>query len=417
MRVSFKSLLLLLADTQVFLANGLSDHQQQVAFLSHQLGKKYGLDDDSLKRLTLAALVHDIGALSADEHKKIAEIDVVHNFDSNHATKGAALLTGFKPFAHFAPIIKFHHLPWDDGRGMEYRGEQVPIESHIMYMADQISLKYGREKYIMKKMPEIMEMLEAGRGSKFIPRLVEIMHGLSHKHSFWLDFTNEDPIDQIGDYNLFDTVQLEADDVIDLAHVISQIIDFRSRFTARHSAGVAETATCLARLANFSENEQKMMRIAGYLHDIGKIAIRNDVLEKPGKLTDEEMTEMKSHTYYTARMLNAIPQFAVINQWAALHHERMDGKGYPFGYVGEYMPLGSRLMAVADVFTAVTEHRPYREGMDKEAVIKIMENMANGGALDRFSTDLLIANFDEINDYRIKAQEEAMERFEKFMEE
>ena len=129
------------------------------------------------------------------------------------------------------------------------------------------------------------------------------------------------------------------------------------------------------------------------------------------------MTEMKSHTYYTARMLNAIPQFAVINQWAALHHERVDGKGYPFGYVGEYMPLGSRLMAVADVFTAVTEHRPYREGMDKEAVIKIMENMANGGALDRFSTDLLIANFDEINDYRIKAQEEAMERFEKFMEE
>lgn len=416
-RVSFKSLILLLSSTQAFLATGLSAHHQQVAFLSYNLGKRYGLDEDSVKRLTLAALVHDVGALSAQEHMEIAKIDVVSNFDSNHATKGAALLTSFKPFAHFAPIIKYHHLPWDDGRGLEYKGEQVPIESHIMCLADQISLKYGREKFIMKKMPEIMEMLEAKRGSVFIPQLVEIMHGLSHKHSFWLAFTNDNPLEQIGDYNLFDTIQLEADDVIDLAHVISQIIDFRSPFTARHSAGVAETATNLARLANFSENEQKMMRIAGYLHDIGKIAIRNEVLEKPGKLTDEEMTEMKAHTYYTARMLNTIPQFAIVNQWAALHHERMDGKGYPFGYTGEFMPLGSRLMAVADVFTAVTEHRPYRDGLDKKDVIKILDNMVEGGALDRFSTDLLIENFDEINEQRIKAQEAAMERFERFMDE
>src|SRR5690606_8284531 len=114
---------------------------------------------------------------------------------------------------------------------------------------------------------------------------------------------------------------LNLDELIKLSEVFAYIIDFRSPFTANHSLGVAQVARKLAELAGFSENECKMMLIAGYLHDIGKLAISNEILEKPEKLETDEFNIIKSHVFYTYRTLESIKEFETINIWASLHHE------------------------------------------------------------------------------------------------
>lgn len=130
----------------------------------------------------------------------------------------------------------------------------------------------------------------------------------------------------------------------------------------------------------------------------------SEILNKNTKLTEEEFNIIKSHTYYTSRILGNIKGFEIINDWASLHHERLDGNGYPFHYHHEQLSIGSRIMAVADVFTAITEERPYRSGMNKDAVLKILNKMVENHSLDLNIVKLLIDNFDLINETRINAQ-------------
>ncbi|MCE5227138.1 MAG: HD domain-containing protein [Porphyromonadaceae bacterium] len=208
---------------------------------------------------------------------------------------------------------------------------------------------------------------------------------------------------------------MEIDDIVDLALIFSRIIDFRSRFTARHSAGVAKTAERLAQLIGFSPYECKMMLIAGYLHDLGKIAIGDDVLEKPAKLNEDEFNEMRAHTFYTYHSLEPLGQLRTINTWASFHHEKLNGKGYPFHIAGDNLSIGSRIMAVADVFTAVTENRPYRKGMNFDSAEKVFCNMVASNALDGRIVDLLIENYQELDNIREISQLEAAEQYKNFL--
>jgi HD-GYP domain-containing protein (c-di-GMP phosphodiesterase class II) len=201
---------------------------------------------------------------------------------------------------------------------------------------------------------------------------------------------------------------------VDLAMIFSRIIDFRSRFTALHSAGVAKTAEKLAQLVGFSPYECKMMLIAGYLHDLGKIAIDSDVLEKPARLDEDEFNKMRAHTFYTYYSLEPLEQLRTINTWASFHHEKLDGSGYPFHIAGDSLPVGSRIMAVADVFTAITEDRPYRKGMEFDNAKKVLNNMVADNALDGRIVKLLLENYHELDEIRKTAQDEAAGQYEKF---
>ena len=121
---------------------------------------------------------------------------------------------------------------------------------------------------------------------------------------------------------------------------------------------MAAAAKLISQLHGFTRNEVKLMEIAGNLHDIGKMAVPNRILEKPGKLDDDEMAVMKAHTYNSYEVINSIDGMQQIAEWAAFHHEKLDGSGYPFHRDRDSLNLGARIMSVADVFTALTEERP-----------------------------------------------------------
>ncbi|MDW8002705.1 MAG: HD domain-containing phosphohydrolase [Deltaproteobacteria bacterium] len=115
---------------------------------------------------------------------------------------------------------------------------------------------------------------------------------------------------------------------------------------------------------------------------MGKLAIPTEILEKPGPLTEFEMSIIKSHTYYSYRVLESVPEMQTVNQWASFHHERLDGSGYPFHLTAKDLTLGSRIVAVADLVTALLEDRPYRKGFSPKEMFEILRNLVHEGAID-----------------------------------
>ena len=198
-----------------------------------------------------------------------------------------------------------------------------------------------------------------------------------------------------------------------ISELFRNIIDFRSRFTATHSSGVAACASALSRLFGLTEMEIELMEITGNLHDLGKLVIPNSILNKPGKLTKEEFALMKQHTYFTYIVLMTVGGIRNIAEWAAFHHEKLDGTGYPFHVDGKELDVKSRILAVADMFTALAEDRPYRLGMGKDEILSILRDGRDKNALDSNVVNVLEKNYDEIATLTAQRQAAAKEYYER----
>lgn len=154
----------------------------------------------------------------------------------------------------------------------------------------------------------------------------------------------------------------------DLVECITSALDARDPYTGNHYRRVADMACDLSHVLGLPEDITREIHIAGHLHDIGKIGIPDKVLLKPGRLNDEEWELMKQHSKIGADILAGAPKFARIAAIILHHHERFDGKGYPFGEKGEEIPLGSRIIAVCDSIDAMASIRAYRGALPLETV-------------------------------------------------
>jgi HD-GYP domain-containing protein (c-di-GMP phosphodiesterase class II) len=154
----------------------------------------------------------------------------------------------------------------------------------------------------------------------------------------------------------------------DLVECITSALDARDPYTGNHYRRVADMACDLCHVLGLPEDITREIHIAGHLHDIGKIGIPDKVLLKPSRLNDEEWALMKQHPKIGADILAGSPKFARIAAIILHHHERFDGKGYPFGAKGEEIPLGSRIIAVCDSIDAMASSRAYRGALPLETV-------------------------------------------------
>jgi diguanylate cyclase (GGDEF)-like protein/putative nucleotidyltransferase with HDIG domain len=162
-------------------------------------------------------------------------------------------------------------------------------------------------------------------------------------------------------------------------------VDAKDRYTREHSSIVADYTLKLAERLNLSEESRRALRTAGLLHDIGKIAVPDEILKKPAALTIEEYEVMKSHVRIGEMLIRELPQLKDVVQGVACHHERFDGTGYPRGLKGEEIPLVGRIMAIADAYSAMCLDRPYRKGMAHD---RIVEDMMAGSGL-QFDPEIL----------------------------
>jgi HD-GYP domain-containing protein (c-di-GMP phosphodiesterase class II) len=390
----------------------LNGHHKRVAYIAYAIGLEMGLTSQEQDKLILAGLVHDCGALSLTERLDLLEFE--HHRPNEHAELGYYLLKEFEPLSAEAQIVRYHHARWNQGQGSKSNGHEVPIGAHVVHLADRVAVLVNNQEEILGQAKRIREQIVGQSGRMFVPELVDIFSDLAAKEHFWLDATSSIIGSILARRTRLATVELSPAQLFSFAKLICQLIDFRSRFTATHSSGIAASASTLAKLVGFSERECHMMKVAGYFHDLGKLAVPTEILEKPGKLTEEEFSIIRSHTYHTYTILESIGDLDVINAWASFHHERLDGNGYPFHHKGGDLSLGSRIMAVADVLTAITEDRPYRQGMTHDEALNVLRRMAKDSALDSDIVSTLELHYDDVNSVRISKQAAAAKEYEEF---
>ncbi|MBQ7670529.1 MAG: HD-GYP domain-containing protein [Clostridia bacterium] len=152
------------------------------------------------------------------------------------------------------------------------------------------------------------------------------------------------------------------------AEALANAIDAKDNYTRGHSSRVAIFSKMIAKEAGYPYKECEQVYYAALLHDVGKIGIRNEIINKRGSLTDEEFEQIKLHPIYGEKILSGIRQAPFLAVGAHYHHERYDGKGYPEGLAGNDIPEIARIIAVADAYDAMTSLRSYREPLKKEAV-------------------------------------------------
>jgi HD-GYP domain-containing protein (c-di-GMP phosphodiesterase class II) len=384
-------------------------HHKRTAWFAVNLAEEMGLRGKAINEIVFSALLHDIGAFSLQDRLDTLQFEFEN--PHHHACLGYSLLKGFDPFKQEARIILAHHTWWKPEYDNDVGGERVPLASHVIHLADRIAILLGEDKDGSGRIENILDTVVAKRGTVFMPGAVDAFGHLANSEEFWSGAFQPDLEDQLRlkiDPRYLETGSM---DLVPVARVLARIIDYRSHFTATHSTGVAAVAEALARYLGFSETNCKTMKIAGYLHDLGKIAIPTELLEKSGHLDTVEYQQVQDHVLHTRRLLEKVPELGYGIRWASEHHEMLNGSGYPKHSVGSEIAFGSRVVAMADIFAAVTEDRPYRKGVERTQALRLLRRLTKEGNLDSEIFQVVENNFDELNRIRITAHADSLEDY------
>ncbi|HZF62654.1 MAG TPA: HD domain-containing phosphohydrolase [Desulfovibrio sp.] len=377
----------------------LTEHNLRVAYLAQVLAEHCGLDHQERKYLLIASMLHEIGTIPLK--------DSLTNFvfeKEDYCVAGWVFCRTAKLPEDVCNMVLLRKTPWKELTPQE----DSAISANCIYFADAVDAEmHAHPDATFPKLATAMEK-ESGNFS-YIWR--NAFAHIAENRTIVAAYQSSGAMDAYLS-NEFCKDILSTKNLLILCDLFSQIIDSKSPFTATHSHGVAHTAQEILKLTGLALGDDYLtIYIAGLLHDIGKLAIPMDILEKPGSLSDQERHEIKQHAEIGIQLLDSIPGFHCVCDWAGMHHERLDGKGYPYGLGAAKLTLPMRVMAVADVFTALTESRPYRGGMELASVVACMSDMAANRQLDADIVALVVKNALQINQVRSRAQRDAAAKF------
>lgn len=371
---------------------GSHHHGQRVAYIAFRLFEKIKLGYDPTN-LVIASYLHDIGIESFFVKERVREFYLDKEILWPHCRDGAELVETVDLLKDIKFFILYHHSDYSEIlNGLE----DVPLEAQIIHLADRVEVLIKPDRFVLEQVDNIVDTILRYKGIMFNPELVEVFTDLAKKESFWLDIVNE--YQSIVDHLSFPSmnIKMNADDIRQFSHLCAKIVDRKSPFTAQHSQRITSIAVRLAEFCGMRGKDLFFMEIAGLLHDLGKLAVPETILHKQAKLTDGEYLIIKQHPYYIYSLINRLNMMDKVRDWAAFHHERLDGSGYPFHLTANELDLGARVMAVADMVGAMTEDRPYRNSYEKEKVMDILWNEVRNNRIDGDVVDILDRHFDEI---------------------
>ena len=263
------------------------------------------------------------------------------------------------------------------GRPDGLLGEQIPINARIALLAQVIDVFH----FSHGKAAALAEVRQRA-GSWFDPQLVAAFERVAQGEAFWRMLADAQ-IDQavLALEPATCTVPLDDDYMDEIASAFGQVVDAKSPFTAGHSERVGFYADLIAQELGLPVRQRVWIKRAALLHDVGKLGVSSRILEKPGRLTEEEFRAVQEHARFSEEILGKIAPFADLARVAAAHHERLDGKGYPRGLVAAEIRLETRIITVADIFDAISAERPYHAANSVAQTLEIMDKLV-GSAID-----------------------------------
>jgi HD-GYP domain-containing protein (c-di-GMP phosphodiesterase class II) len=394
-RVDLSEATLAVSDAVDLVGVKVLQHGKRVAFMALETARTLGIEESWQRELFRAALIHDCGVSSSEIHKRLVyELDWAGSRD--HCERGYKLMRDFEPFATLAEVILHHHTHWESPLRQEIEPGKFRL-SNLIHLADRVDALVAQcqEPDLLLARKPIRARVETLAGSFFDPILVQAFLQTSASEAFWLTLESHHLERQINEAatHFADNRELTSSELMRLAQIFARIVDDKSAFTAEHSVGVSRLSCLLGRLSGLSARDCELLEIAGLLHDVGKLRVPDEVLDKPGPLNEAELAVIERHTFETWQILRRVRAFDQVAEWASFHHESIAGNGYPFHRHGGEIPVQARIVAVADVFQAMAQDRPYRPTVGADGVRAMLARMTAAGHLDSAIVACVEANF------------------------
>lgn len=405
MRICFTELMVELSHALDYVERDLlgvkTNHGKRVAYLCALMGKKAGLDDWQLSDLVACSVLHDNALSEYIQTEYLSTGRTVPGIRETklgiHCTMGERNVKGFPFFGEVKNAILYHHEHADGTGPFSKKAHEIPFYAALIHLADQLDAKFSLRTMNEEKLELIRKFVVGKRGVWFGEEEADLC----------MEFLDVSLLGGMRDECIEETLRGAMPYIVEdyapermtyISGIFARIVDYKSTFTSLHSMGIAHKAHIMASHYGCGEEECAKMFLAGALHDIGKLAVDVDILEKPDKLTGEEFEQIKNHAFVTYEILSRVSGLEDICRWASYHHEKLNGRGYPFGYDGTKLDRNCRLMGCLDIYQALREDRPYKKGLSHGKTMSIMREMVDGQFIDGGIVEDIDAVFQDESD-------------------
>jgi HD-GYP domain-containing protein (c-di-GMP phosphodiesterase class II) len=296
----------------------------------------------------------------------------------------------------------FHHTHWNLlSNEIDF---ETRITANLLFLSDRIDalrIQIGSES--QSQQASIRDTIRNYSGSMFAPELVDAFLEIATADSFWFYMESE----ALKGY--FDEWIAEGeektvgfDELKSIAMMFAKVVDAKSSFTSIHTFGVASLARYLSQAYGMSLESQEKIELSAFFHDLGKLRVADSILHKNGPLNEEERVQMNRHGFDSHVILQKIRGFQEIAKIASIHHETLDAQGYPFHLHAEAIPIEARILAVADIFQALVQNRPYRVGLTAHQAYHILSGMVDAHKIDASVVEVVHAHLEECYEHAMK---------------
>ena len=297
--------------------------------------------------------------------------DIHRELTETRCSRGAQIARQLRFSEDVADGIQALDEHWDgSGQPQGIGGEEIPLYSRIALLAQVVDVFHASAG------PQATREEVARRSGRwFDPRIADAFAVLARDPEFWRQLASDDLEQRVLEMEPAQQLQPVDDDYLDdIALAFGQIVDAKSPFTAGHSSRVALITDQLSEQLGLGAAERRWLRRGALLHDLGKLGVSNQILDKPGKLDLSEWAAVQRHALHTEQILGRISAFGVLARVAGAHHEKLDGTGYPRGLDARHIRLETRIITAADIFDALTADRPYRAAMPTAQALQVMRD-------------------------------------------
>jgi HD-GYP domain-containing protein (c-di-GMP phosphodiesterase class II) len=368
-----------------------SNHGKRTAHISLRIARELGLSLEELHDIVALAMLHDNGVSEKSLHDRFLKVDPanVRSLErvKEHCTIGEKNISQYPFLTDVKDVIKYHHENYNGTGYFNLKGEEIPLMSQIIYLADVLESNFHFENNNYDMQKRAVKLINEQSNKMFSSKLVDALNKIAEDQEFWVNLKDDYIYEALKKDTPQYSVEISFEEIRKITDVFSNIIDSKSEFTQRHSSDLSDKTAVMADYYKMDIDEKMKLIIAADLHDIGKLAVPNTILDSPNKLTDGEFDVIKKHSYFTRLALQEIKGFEDITEWASNHHEKLNGKGYPCGKTYKELDFNSRLIACLDIYEALTEERPYRRALEHREAMEILNSMKDSGFIDAGITE------------------------------
>lgn len=360
---------------------GVSEnHSKRVAYISMRLCMEAGCTSEEVFDMASCAILHDnaLTEYSLNMGKeKSARLENV----ALHCISGEENARAFPFIGDTSNIVLHHHENWNGSGFFGIKHDKLSLRAAALRIADNVDLLFALGKSDENTASALRRHLIDSREILYHPLLTDV----------YLKILNDDMLQGMTNAHIDAALAaimpnckrvIASEEMVKACSVFASIIDARSRFTLNHTMGIAQKVAVMAEYYQFSRQHTDMLVMSAYLHDIGKLTIPLQILEKNSSLNDDEFAVMRGHAQASYSILRSVRGLEDVAVWGPSHHEKLDGSGYPHGKVGAELCFESRLLTCVDIYQALRENRPYRAGMNHAEAIVILHNMVDKGKID-----------------------------------